>query len=63
MTTDEGPQVRELGGSNNYASHNPFEAHFGLGGAERADIEVRWLDGRVTVNRGSAVDRVITVSD
>ena len=63
VTTALGAQVRELGGSNNYASHNPFEAHFGLGGAERADIEVRWPQGNVTVTRGSAVDQVITISD
>ena len=62
VTTEHGAQIRELGGGNNYASHNPFEAHFGLASAEVADIEVRWPDGRVTLTRDSVVDRVITIT-
>ena len=48
ITTKEGKQIRELGGSNNYVSHNPLEAHFGLANADFADIEVRWPDGTLT---------------
>ncbi len=40
------------GGS--YLSQNPFEAHFGLGPAEVATVQVRWPDGAESEHTGSA---------
>ena len=38
-------QMREVGGSNNYVSHNPFEVHFGLGTETQAEVTISWPDG------------------
>ena len=64
VTTEFGTQIRQLGGSNNFVSHNPLEVHFGLGTAERADIRVEWFDGSNTVTEFSVlnVNREITVN-
>ena len=60
-TTMERTQVRELGGSNNYASHNPYEVHFGLADATTADIHVIWPDGAESEKLQVPVDRLITI--
>ena len=61
LTTDDGVQVRELGGTNHYVSHGPFEAHFGMGSATRADIAVRWPDGGTTLLTAVAADQLLTI--
>ena len=64
VTTEYGTQMRQLGGSNNFVSHNPLEVHFGLGNATRADIQVEWFDqnGSVTEFSVLEVNKVITVN-
>ncbi|MYI77853.1 MAG: hypothetical protein F4077_08895 [Gammaproteobacteria bacterium] len=64
VTTEFGTQMRQLGGSNNFVSHNPLEVHFGLGTATRADVRVEWFDENDAVTRFSLleVNKVITVS-
>lgn len=54
-------QVREMGGSNNYVSHNPYEVHFGLGAATEADITITWPDGALSMHTVQA-DRQITIA-
>ena len=54
-------QIREMGGSNNYLSHNPYEVHFGLGEATEADITVTWPDGSVSMQTVQA-DQQITMT-
>ncbi|MDA1300556.1 MAG: ASPIC/UnbV domain-containing protein, partial [Proteobacteria bacterium] len=61
-TTDDGSQVREIRIGNNFTSHNPAEAHFGLGQATQVDIEVRWPDGSISALSGLAADQMVTVS-
>ena len=61
VTTDAGIQVRELGGSNNFTSHNPLEVHFGLGAATSADISVRWPDAQVTEVSGVEADQLVLI--
>ncbi|MCY4129853.1 MAG: FG-GAP-like repeat-containing protein [Gammaproteobacteria bacterium] len=60
-TTEALSQIRELGGSNNYASHNPYEVHFGLGNETRVDIRVIWPDGAESEVLQAPVDRLITI--
>ena len=62
LTSEGGTQIRELGGTNNYVSHNPLEAHFGLGSATTADIIVRWPDGSETMTSNVNVDQLVTIS-
>ncbi len=61
LTTDDGAQVRELGGANNYVSHGPFEVHFGMGSATRADVTVRWPDGGTTLLTAVDADQLLTI--
>ena len=62
VTTATGTQLRELAGKNNHASHDPPEAHFGLGTSTHADISVRWPDGAITSLEDVAADQVVTLS-
>ena len=64
VTTEFGTQMRQLGGSNNFVSHNPLEVHFGLGTATRADVRVEWFDENNAVTQFSLleVNKVITVN-
>ena len=64
VTTEHGTQLRQLGGSNNYASHNPHEVHFGLGSASKADILVEWPDREHSVTELRSVDanQVLTIA-
>ena len=59
VTTSLGSQIRELGGHNNYVSHDPLEVHFGLGSATEANIDVRWPDGSLTAMVAMPVDQLI----
>ncbi|MYC26367.1 MAG: CRTAC1 family protein, partial [Gammaproteobacteria bacterium] len=63
LTTTEGTQIRQLGASNNYASHNPLEVHFGLGSATTADVKVEWRDQARTISELSIeeVNQVYTI--
>ena len=59
--TSDGVQIRTVGGGNNYASHDPLEAHFGLGAATTADIRVVWPDGEVSRENDVAADQIVTL--
>ena len=54
-------QIRDLGSSNNYASHDPFEVHFGLGSDDVVDLTIRWPDGTVSTKNGVRADQVLTI--
>ncbi len=45
VAADGVTQLRELGGRSNFASHDPFVAHFGIGSATDARIAVLWPAG------------------
>ncbi len=62
VTTDLVTQVRELGGHNNFVSHDPHEVHVGLGTATIADITVRWPDGTVSVIEAADADQLLTIT-
>lgn len=63
LTTSTGKQIRQLGASNNYLSHNPFEVHFGLDQETTAEVQVDWMDGSKTVSHLSIpkVNQVYTI--
>ena len=56
VTTEFGTQLRQLGGSNNFVSHNPLEVHFGLGTATVADVRVEWFDQENSVTEFSVIE-------
>jgi hypothetical protein len=45
-TPDGRVQVQEVRSGGGYLSQSALELHFGLGTAERAEVEVRWPSGR-----------------
>ena len=64
VTTTDGTQIRQLGGSNNYASHNPLEVHFGLGTATEAHVRVEWPDRTRSTTELSIteVNQILTIN-
>lgn len=48
VTTSEHTLIRDLGSSNNFTSHDPFEVHFGIGSSSTVDVAVGWPDGTIT---------------
>ena len=46
-TTGEHRQMDEVRSGGSYLSQSDFRVHFGLGKADRAEIEVRWPSGVV----------------
>ena len=62
VTDEEGNEyIKDVGGSNNYVSHNPLEAHFGLFDAEEVDIKVVWPDLTESVVEDVAVNQVYKI--
>ncbi len=60
-TTTHGTHIRQLGGSNNFVSHDPLEVHFGLGDATAVSVEVTWPDQTVTHHTFSLVNQIYTL--
>ncbi len=57
-------QIREVGGHNNYLSHNPpGDAHFGLGTATQVDeVTITWPDGEVTTLEHLPANQFVTLT-
>ena len=62
-TTAGHRQMDEVRSGSSYISQNDLRVHFGLGKAERADLEVRWPSGVVDRIPGAQVNQVITVKE
>ncbi|MBI4519528.1 MAG: CRTAC1 family protein [Gemmatimonadetes bacterium] len=62
LTTGERRQVREVQSGSSYLAQNDLRAHFGLGGAERADrLEIRWPDGSTEVVENLPANHLVTL--
>jgi hypothetical protein len=61
VETGDGTQMRELSAGNHFLSSSPIEAHFGLGGASRATIRIRWPDGQLQEFREVLTNRWLTL--
>ncbi|HKY32714.1 MAG TPA: CRTAC1 family protein [Candidatus Polarisedimenticolia bacterium] len=57
------PHSAEVRAGSSYLSQNDVRLHFGLGGAGRADIEVRWPSGTVQRLDGVEGDRIVTITE
>ena len=62
-TTGEHRQTDEVRSGGSYISQNDLRVHFGLGGAEKADLEVRWPSGGVDKVPGVAANRVVVITE
>jgi hypothetical protein len=57
-------QARAVLSQSSYYSHDDLRAHFGLGGATKADrVEVRWPSGAVDVLTNVEGRRVVRVKE
>jgi len=61
VRTAAGWQQRTIGGAGSYLSYSDPRAHFGLGGALRAEVEIRWPDGRVERLGEVGADQLLVV--
>ena len=57
-----GTQVAEIRLGGNYVSHNPAEAHFGLGVDTEVDVTVHWPDGQMSTLPDVAANQVLRIS-
>lgn len=54
-------QVHEVRSGSTYCSQSSFDLHFGLGDETRIEsLEIRWPDGRKTMERDVPVDKTLT---
>ena len=61
VTHGETEQMREMAIGSNFASHNPAEAHFGLGAAKQVSLRIVWPDGLVTEQDNIAANQFMTI--
>ncbi|WP_260741537.1 CRTAC1 family protein [Tunturiibacter lichenicola] len=53
-------QVQEVLSQSSYVSSNDPRLHFGLGAAEKADIELRWPLGAIEIYKGVVANQLVT---
>jgi len=56
-------QAQEVLAQTSYLSVNDPRLHFGLGAAEKADLEIRWPNGTKEVVEGVAADQLVTIRE
>jgi hypothetical protein len=62
LTTSGRRQVREIVSGSSYLAQNDLRAHFGLGGAQKAErLEIRWPDGSIEVVENLTANQVVTI--
>lgn len=59
--TAAGMQQRTIGGAGSYLSYSDPRAHFGLGQAQRAAVEIRWPDGKIEQLGEVPADQLLVV--
>ena len=62
-STGEHRQTDEVRSGGSYISQNDLRVHFGLGSADKADLEVRWPSGVVDKVTGVTANRVVVVTE
>ncbi len=61
LTAGGRTQVHEVRSGSTYCSQSSFDLHFGLGDETRIEsLEIRWPDGRKTMERDVPVDKTLT---
>jgi len=63
VTTDGHKQIDEVRSGGSYLSQNDLRLHFGLGKAVKADISIRWLDGKVESFAAVPAGEVVTIEE
>src|SRR5260370_1314312 len=63
LTAGGHKQIDELRSGGSYISQNDLRLHFGLGKASKADISIRWLDGKVENFRSVPAGEIVTIEE
>lgn len=63
VTADGHKQIDEVRSGGSYISQNDLRLHFGLGKTTKADISVRWLDGKVESFTAISAGEVVTIEE
>jgi hypothetical protein len=63
LTTDAGDQYATVTTSSSYQSSSDKRAHFGLGSAGSAKVEVRWPSGIEQTLRNVRADQILTITE
>jgi hypothetical protein len=53
----------EVRSGSGYISQNDLRVHFGLGGAQKADLEIHWPSGQVDWISSVKANQVVTVTE
>jgi hypothetical protein len=56
-------QAQEVLSQASFYSANDLRLHFGLGAADRADLEIRWPNGKRERLAGVSADQIVTVRE
>jgi hypothetical protein len=56
-------QMDEVRSGNSYISQSDLRVHFGLGSADKADLEIHWPSGLVDKISGVKANQVLTVKE
>jgi enediyne biosynthesis protein E4 len=61
LTSEGKTQLREISAGGSFISQHDLVAHFGLGGAKKAAVKIRWPDGTEQELEDVAADRLLEV--
>ncbi|MBV9085470.1 MAG: ASPIC/UnbV domain-containing protein, partial [Acidobacteriaceae bacterium] len=56
-------QAQEVLSQASFYSANDLRLHFGLGTAEKADLDIRWPNGTIERISGVAANRLVTIRE
>jgi hypothetical protein len=62
-STGEHRQMNEVRSGGSYLSQDDLRVHFGLGSAEKADLEIHWPSGMVDKTAGVRANQVVTITE
>ena len=56
-------QIDEVRSGGSYISQNDLRLHFGIGSAQKAEISIRWLDGKVEDFQSVAAGQILLIEE
>jgi hypothetical protein len=63
LTTPDTTQINYVRSGSSYLTSNDLRAHFGLGEATQADVEIRWPSGVIDRLNEVKADQILTVKE
>jgi hypothetical protein len=63
VTAGGAKQMDEVRSGGSYMSQSDFRLHFGIGKATSADVQVKWLDGKIQDFPGISAENIVTIKE